>query len=372
MTSSGISFPGSDIGLYQTRHQDLEKEQETLSLKEQALFENLRTTTPPQVQNSIVLLETALANLYKLAVLIRGDYDSRRVGPEIPGDKDQRLFLLNYAVASFDRARDQAVTASVELGIIQERAIGLQSDELPSFAERVQALSLETKTRIADTGTQFQNVTQEISGLTNAYYATSDLLRQLKDKLSTNERLGFAFFMPSFGIPDPGLEDQIRSTETKLNQIQAERSKKWQEMSFIQSTKAYFEQLDQQVEQLQAKVSVLGFDATRLTDGVNAVKIRMDKFKEITIKLASDVRDLSTMDTNSLTKEDFAGSILEICATALIDFRVKDEVEMIQSETINEYGVALPPRVQTAANFLNAKLAALSQDVSLEGAVDKL
>lgn len=81
-----------------------------------------------------------------------------------------------------------------------------------------------------------------------------------------------------------------------------------------------------------------------------------DTSSKILLKVKEVESGASLAEKTAYTKKEFGEALLEMCSDALIDSHLIDEVQMITSEVIKEWGANMPNEIAEAGNAIDGKI----------------
>ncbi|KAK3401033.1 hypothetical protein B0T20DRAFT_348448 [Sordaria brevicollis] len=316
-------------------------------------------------------LEMAMTKLYKLAVFIRGDYDSREP------DRSQQDELLNQAVQAFNEVEGCARAGLEKVSRLHAQAMEIEATANNAVERNVPALFENSHLEIAALKEQIYNTEEYLRDLQMTIDKESQGIKTINDDVFNDRLLDKCVEITAkiqFAVHTAltlGQEelDWSKTKHTTIETREADRIiKERQGRASDAATKLVHMLLKRLIleSRLNAafqnveEITVMWTRARNTTDNCKKLLGQFGPMKERSARLLLSAgkihSDATAVQALAYTKKEFAGGLLKICRDSLIDQALIDEASKVKDEVINEYGGAVPEEFQTLASEVSERM----------------
>ncbi|KAF8465504.1 hypothetical protein BDZ91DRAFT_763569 [Kalaharituber pfeilii] len=315
------------------------------------LDHELTKIAPRTAQTILHRLQLEMGNVYKFAVVIRGDFDNK----ESSDVDDKKTVMIKQLSEGFKSLYEGAKGAIETVANANLRNVNLQAITIIPLQKRIEEEIEATKKQIDSTNSMIDSRNESINTQMETIRQSNNALREQQEKLESLRGFldGLTLGLAELGHPDririAPLEDHINAltqtisdTRSMIVRIQLDIARDRAALRNLQRTVAALSVLETQLPTLNIQAQRLSTYSTALSKGLLEVK---DAATDIA-RLIGEVDNKADEVSLAVRKQEYAIRLLKICEVALFDEGVKGEVTLIVDEIVTGYGGALPKEVE--------------------------
>ncbi|KAI5920340.1 hypothetical protein F4810DRAFT_723719 [Camillea tinctor] len=335
--------------------------------KIQDIAKGLKHTLAQCGKDTIRKLETAMVQIYNLAVFIRGDYDDR------DPDTAQRDKLLKLAVNAFQEAEDIAEAGLKAISDRHSQVMEMESTVIAPTKSKIDQMLQYAEIELQSVQSKIQVFERSIGLMQQTVANESAAMSRLSDRIDEMETVSLisdiGFTILTFGIGnaingrplDPAnLHGQLKNARRAFNDAQNRLNEDRNRVSSLTSERNSLESQRNFTSQTSALIPELRAMATTTESECIMLQRQFGPLKEVSSRMLMRVREIeqgvTVMQALAYSKQEFAADILRICNESLIDQALVDEDRMVMNEVMREYGGDIPDEVQELAATIEGKM----------------
>ncbi|KAF2131813.1 hypothetical protein P153DRAFT_365358 [Dothidotthia symphoricarpi CBS 119687] len=307
------------------------------SSKTSALKQDLYTTAGHRREYILNALELAIgAKLFKIALYIHGDYDTSK------HDSDEQTSLFTQLNDAFSRAVDLADASHGYLRQIKFQVQAIKAEVVESLSVEISQTTTSLDHAVQDTARQMAEAEQAIHENAQAITQCEKALQQHAiNDMPAPGNPGFEILYPWIaGQPQKNQESAQRAQEalSKARIRSAELARHTAEAQMrnvaLQAHMSIFAQIRAEMLPLQESVTALSSQSSIMLESMHQLQEKIVQMSRQAGEMAVHVsRDGGVAGE----KAGFTAGILQLCAAALVDARLTDEVQMVVDELVKGY-----------------------------------
>ncbi|KAF8465497.1 hypothetical protein BDZ91DRAFT_794849 [Kalaharituber pfeilii] len=332
----------------------------------------LTKIAPRTAQTILHRLQLEMGNVYKFAVVLRGDFDNK----ESSDVDDKKTAMIRQLSEGFKSLYEGAKGAIETVANANLRNVNLQAITISPLQKRIEEEIEATKKQIDSTNTMIDSRNRSINTQMETIRQSNNALQEQQEKLESVKKFneisrgllrgfldGLSLGLAELGHPDririAPLEDHINAltqtisnTRSMIVRIQLDIARDRAALRKLQRTVAALNVLEAQLPTLNIQATRLSTYSTTLAKGLLEVKNAATDIA----RLIGEVDNKADEVSLAVRKQEYAIRLLKICEVALFDEGVKGEVTLIVDEIVTGYGGALPKEVEDNVSTVRGKL----------------
>ncbi|KEF58340.1 uncharacterized protein A1O9_06266 [Exophiala aquamarina CBS 119918] len=311
-------------------------------------------------------LELGMTTVYKLAVLLRGDYDN---SPQ-PNSKAQQDYVMSMMVQYFNIVETYANNGLQKLQESSKKIVELQTLEMIPLGQKVESLLKELEAKALSLNQDMEQKTSQLKALQASYQkeleARQALAQKAADARAEREKEELGWRIASFnitaltGTPDLfGFEDQVKDLEAQLTKSNEGIIQTNLVLQTLGNAKVEAENSERLLRGLRDTLPATGQIIETGIKHAGDLQQSLNKMKTVSGTLLTRAKEMKggSNATKSVasSKGQISYAVVNMCVDALVHFRLLDEVKMVRDELVNNYGAPLPEQVADILAELDKK-----------------